>query len=86
MDFRKPSQRRLKSLNLYVDQSQRAAMRCASTNFYLMLVFTYALSQLRKRIAEREVESGFSDFNPFQSGGEESPERKRRRKVAYGLN
>lgn len=39
----------------------------------------------RRKSAKVELpetdESGFSDFNPFQSGGEESKERKVRRKV-----
>lgn len=35
------------------------------------------------------MESGFSDFNPFQSGGEESPEKReleRKKKRQVSLN
>ena len=35
-----------------------------------------------KKTPRRSVESGFSDFNPFQSGSEDAAERERRRRKA----
>lgn len=41
---------------------------------------------IKVELPPKEEESGFSDYNPFQSGGEEARERKIRRKSSLGVS